>query len=147
MSETQMKIFTDSSELSVEVLPAFQGVLGRQVDIVVTPPVSAEEWDTLVQSNPIFSQVTDVFEGQSVTRFRLLGEAVDTREEFGIELKQGLMAVRGIDAICGETQSSRDTTPKRDEEGTSLACFQEQLKRVCLEEYAKMPRTVEGFSI
>lgn len=151
MGEVQTQLFNQNQvtsglgELNVEVLPPFQGVIGRQADVVVAPPISANEWDTLTQSNPILSKVSHVFEGQNFTRFRLLGEAVDTREEFGIELKQGLIAIRGIDVISGEKQISHDVAPNRDKEEMSLARYIEQLKQVCLEEYAKKSQTVEIF--
>lgn len=150
MSESQTKLGSDESgnneHLMVEVLQPFRGTLGRQVDVVVSPPVSADEWDALTRSKPIFSNVTDVFEGTNVTRFRLLGEAVDVCEEFGVELKQELMAIRGIDAISNGKQNNDEAAFARGQEDLSLDHFREQLKQVCLDEYAQQPRTIDGFA-
>lgn len=104
MSEAQTQLFNKDhlasapDELTVDVLPAFHGALGRQVDVIVAPPVSADEWDALTQSHSVFSKVSHVFEGENLTRFRLLGEAVEAREEFSTQIKQGLLAIRGIGA-------------------------------------------------
>jgi hypothetical protein len=97
MSELLTSNIANAGEVTVEVLQPFRGVLGRQVDVVVKPPINKSEWNELEQASSVLPTVdSQVYEGSDFTRIRLIGEDVDSREVIKDELKDGLAAIRGI---------------------------------------------------